>query len=42
MKRFLIAIALSFLAPQLVVAEPDEFTPGDYDFTPGDNDNRQV
>jgi hypothetical protein len=38
MKQFLITIALSFLAPQLVVAEPNDFTPGDYDFTPGDKD----
>ena len=40
MKRFLSAIALLFLAPQIVIAEPKEFTPGDankpYDYTPGD------
>jgi hypothetical protein len=40
MRRFLFAIALSFLAPQIVSAEPWDFTPGDankpYDYTPAD------
>ena len=40
MKRFLSAIALLFLAPQIVIAEPNDFTPGDakkpYDYTPAD------
>jgi len=42
MRRFLIAITLSFLAPHIVSAAPDEFKPGDadkpYDYTPGDAD----
>ena len=43
MKRFLSAIALLFLAPQIVIAEPNDFTPGDAnkpnDFKPADSQN---
>jgi len=40
MSRFIFAVALLFLAPQIANAVPEEFKPGDadkpYDFTPGD------
>ena len=40
MRRFLITIALSFLAPQIASAEPADYTPADaskpYDYTPAD------
>ena len=49
MRRFLFAIALSILAPQIVNAEtpnfkpgdankPYDYTPGKFDYTPGDAD----
>ena len=42
MRRFLLATALSFLASQIVLAEPQDFKPGDankpYDYTPADTE----